>query len=298
MARLDTKCNPARLGSRAAGNCHCGSEPTPTPLVICLVPGAASPAQKNSRGGGLKPPPPPEENHLSNWRADYRRRAARVGTDHTGLVGEESALPGGAGVHGHGCNRVLVGVASRIRCFGRVREFVAALDARSQDRVNQVRSRRRGRGCRLQIGQRDRVAGPEGGGVSDASRVTRPQRANRRRFVRCHLRTQQVGEGNRRDDQNDRHDDQKLDKRKTLLPVPHTLSFDFYTSTRNTRLIEATAVPSRRGAYTLSAQSPEGPWNKQLAAASERHLPGHPRLGRHRTKPRVRKNLISGWRES
>src|SRR6266849_1061746 len=228
-------------------------------------------AKKNSSGGGLKPPPPLEENQLTNRRAGYGRRAARVGTDHTGLVGEELPLPGGADVCGHGCNRVRIDGATH-RCSGRVREDVAALGARSQDRVNQVRKRCRGRGCRPQIGQRGRVAGPVGGGVSDASRVDRPQRANRRRFVRRHLRTQQVGDGNRRDDQNDRHDDQKLDKRKTLLPVPHTLSFDFYTSTRDTRLIEATAVPTRRGAYTLSAQLPEGPWNKQLAAASESYL--------------------------
>src|SRR5713226_7176908 len=195
---------------------------------------------------------------LADRRAGHVRRAGRVGTDHTGLVGEELPLPGGADVRGHGCNRVRVDGATH-HSSGREREDVAALGARSQDRVNQVRSRCRGRGCRPQIGQQGRVAGPVGGGVSDASRVDRPQRANRRRFVRRHLRTQQVGDGNRRDDQNDRYDDQKLDERKTLLPVPHTLSFDFYTSTRDTGLLEATAGPTRRGAYTLSAQSPEGP---------------------------------------
>src|SRR5712692_12105443 len=83
---------------------------------------------------------------LADRRAVHVRRAGRVGTDHTGLVGEELPLPGGADVHGYGCNRVRVGVASRIHCSGHVREAVAALGARSQDRVNQVRSRCRGRG--------------------------------------------------------------------------------------------------------------------------------------------------------
>src|SRR5712692_4700802 len=96
----------------------------------------------------LAPSPGSEEQTdlLADRRAGYGRRAGRVGTDHTGLVGEELPLPGGADVHGYGCNRVRVGVASRIRCSGHVREAVAALDAQSQDRVNQVRSRCRGRG--------------------------------------------------------------------------------------------------------------------------------------------------------
>src|SRR5712692_4871653 len=233
MARLDTKYNPARLESRAAGDCLRGSKSTPTTLVDRLVPETESPKRRPDQQKTNLRPPPPMQRRLADRRAVHVRRAGRVCTDHTGLVGEEPALPGRATVQGLGDNRVGHVLPAR-RGYTPIGELVATLAAAGQDTVNQVSRGRCGRVCRLQIAQRVRVAGPVGGGVSDTSRVDRPQRANRRRFVRRHLRTQQVGDGNRRDDQNDRHDDQKLDERKTLLPIPHTLSFDFYSSTRDT----------------------------------------------------------------
>jgi hypothetical protein len=51
--------------------------------------------------------------------------------------------------------------------------------------------------------------------------VDRTQRIDCGRFISRHTRTEQVRDGNRRDDQNDRHDDLQFDKRETLLILLH-----------------------------------------------------------------------------
>src|SRR5262249_25253369 len=56
------------------------------------------------------------------------------------------------------------------------------------------------------------------------TRVDGTDRASRAGFVGRHLGLDQVGDGDRGDDQNDRHDDQKLDKRETLLLLLHAVS--------------------------------------------------------------------------
>src|SRR2546430_3738703 len=56
-----------------------------------------------------------------------------------------------------------------------------------------------------------------------------------RGFIGRDLRTQQVRNGDGRDDQNDRHDNQELDKGETLLFL-HEISLRSYEDRKSTRL--------------------------------------------------------------
>jgi hypothetical protein len=59
------------------------------------------------------------------------------------------------------------------------------------------------------------------GGVSDARRIQRAQRAYRRGLVGRDLGPQQVRNSDGGDNQNNGHDDEKFDQREALLFVPH-----------------------------------------------------------------------------
>src|SRR5580692_1053443 len=144
-----------------------------------------------------------------------RSSRARVHADHAGLVGEEVALTSDARGQWAGSDRVLL-----IRRGGSESEHIAALGSGHESGVNQVRSRgsRRRRGA--QIAELRGIISV-GRGKRHGRSVQCAKRTNRGRFVGGHLRTQQVRDGDRRDDQNNRDYDQQLDQRKTFLLLPH-----------------------------------------------------------------------------
>src|SRR5712692_51795 len=203
-------------------------------LADCLV-GArmtlplAIPFAHRRRGGSLRLPPTELTKLLADGRVGRGGvRTARVGADHARLIGVEGPLPGCPNGY-WSCLDVVRGSTT-----GKS-ERIAALGAAGEDRVNQVRRGGCGWAARTQVRQGGRVAAV-GGRIGDASRVQRSQRAHRRGFVRSHLRTQQVGDGDRRDDQNDCHDDQKLNQRKSFLLFIHDkFSIDLYFLRRHAR---------------------------------------------------------------
>jgi hypothetical protein len=76
---------------------------------------------------------------------------------------------------------------------------------------------------------------PDVAGANSAARrerrlaaIDRAQRTNRRRFVARHTGAEQTGNGDRRDDPDDRHDDQQFDKCETLV-VAHLLHHFYLT---------------------------------------------------------------------
>src|SRR6267154_1710526 len=153
---------------------------------------------------------------LLQRRVRRRCAASREITDHTRLVGVESARSGGLRR-----NWVATDVITRQRRASADRthrELVAALGAARQNVVNQVG---RGRSCTRrwrQLSKRLGIAGRRiGGRIRYCSRVDRANGTDRRRFVGRHTRTEQVRDGNRCDDQNDRHDDQQFDKGESFL---------------------------------------------------------------------------------
>src|SRR5579862_2479448 len=74
------------------------------------------------------------------------------------------------------------------------------------------------------LGQRQGEAIAEGGRKGFLSRRNRAERTDCRSLVRSNLSAKQVGNCDGRDDQNDRHDDQQLDKRKALFFLVHCFS--------------------------------------------------------------------------
>ncbi len=140
----------------------------------------------------------------------------RIVADHTGLVGVEAALSGGTARSRIRCDRIAVRRGFAVTAEG---EHIAALRASRQNAVNQVGASRCCRTARSQRRQRSRIAlAVVGRGIRHSSRIDRTQRTDCGRFIGRHTRTEQVRDGNRRDDQNDRHNDQQFDKRETLLP--------------------------------------------------------------------------------
>ncbi len=87
---------------------------------------------------------------LTDRRARGVRRAAVADADCPTLIRIVRLLTGAAGRHGNGGNRVADHVAGRVGGYNRKCEFIAALDARRQARVNQVG--RRGRRDRASPG--------------------------------------------------------------------------------------------------------------------------------------------------
>ena len=155
-----------------------------------------------------------------------QRAGRRVGgtagdrADHTGLIGVEATLPGSAGARRIRRNRI-TGIGSVAANPGK-REPVAALGAGRENAVDQVRAARGRAGRRSQLRQRCRVSDRLiGRRVRHAGGVDRTQRTYCGRFIGRHTRTEQVRDGNRRDDQNDSHDDQQFDKGETLLILLH-----------------------------------------------------------------------------
>ncbi len=163
---------------------------------------------------------------LTDRRAGGVRRAAVADADCPTLIRIVRLLTGAAGRHGNCSNRVADHVAGRVGGYNRKCEFIAALDARRQARVNQVGRR----------GRRDR-ASP--GGTQIRNGVGKPaiailihnrafgqslERPDGSSFVRRHFRLHQVRNGNGGNDQNNRDDDQQFDEGKTLLPLVHAFS--------------------------------------------------------------------------
>src|SRR5579862_3553471 len=75
-----------------------------------------------------------------------------------------------------------------------------------------------------QLRQRQRVAVAESGREGFLGGRNRAERSDCRSLVRSNFGAKQVGNRDGRDDQNDRHDDQQLDKRKALLFLVHCFS--------------------------------------------------------------------------
>src|SRR4029077_8901201 len=88
-----------------------------------------------------------------------------------------------------------------------------------------------------------------GGREGFLGRIDRTECADGCRLVRSNLCAKQVGNCDRRDDQNDRHDDEQFDKRKALLVLLHCFSLDpksnvSRTPWRGTQRYSARYVPS------------------------------------------------------
>src|SRR3984885_2318050 len=154
-------------------------------------------------------------NALAKWVVGRCCSRARVHADHAGLVSVEVALAGDARVQRARSDRILL-----IRSGGVESEHVAALGSGHESGVNQVR---RGGGWRRRGAQIRQLGGivSVGGGKCHRRSVQCTKRTNRGRFVSGHFRTQQVRDGDRRDDQNNCNYDQQLDQRKTFLLLPH-----------------------------------------------------------------------------
>src|SRR5262249_54984547 len=98
------------------------------------------------------------------------------------------------------------------------RKGIAALGTVNQLGVQQTRGARAGGRTGREVSNRASEALVRAGWRKrNFRRVNRTDRANRWCFVGGHLLLHEVRDGNRSNDQNDRHDDQKLDKRETLL---------------------------------------------------------------------------------
>src|SRR5215472_5404743 len=156
-----------------------------------------------------------------------------VVANHTRLVGEKAALPGGATVRRVGIQRVGVDDCAHRRA-GNVGEFVTALHrgGHTQNVIQNARARAVA-GSRAQQSKRVGITEVRAlRGERHQTGVDRVQRTNGRRFVGRHLRLQQVRNCDGRDDQNDRHDDQQLDKRETLLLLHESSLREFWCPAR------------------------------------------------------------------
>ena len=112
-----------------------------------------------------------------------------------------------------------VAVVHNVRARGAVRELnrVAALDRGVQGEVGRDEALAAA-ATRRQGHERDRVAAAgRRRRVGHFSAVDGAQRTNRRRLVAGHAGAEQSGHRDGRDDADDRHDDQQLDERETLL---------------------------------------------------------------------------------
>src|ERR1700730_2592441 len=100
-------------------------------------------------------------------------------------------------------------------------EVVSALGPAAQVAIDQASGSRTGSGAtcsrRAQVGQRCSIARSISTGISDLCSVDGAQRTDCGSFVGRHFGAQQVRNGDGRDDQNERHNDEQLDKRETLL---------------------------------------------------------------------------------
>src|SRR5260370_14777014 len=81
-------------------------------------------------------------------------------------------------------------------------------------------------------------------GVHDFRRVKSTQSSHRRSFVGGHFRANQVRNCDGRDDQNDRHDDQQLDKREAFLLVTHVYPFSLDSVAWSTVFVVALLMPT------------------------------------------------------
>src|SRR5260370_25452699 len=81
-------------------------------------------------------------------------------------------------------------------------------------------------------------------GVHDFRRVKSTQSGHRRSLVGGHFRANQVRNCDGRDDQNDRHDDHQLDKRKAFLLVTHVYPFSFDSVAWSTLFVVALLIPT------------------------------------------------------
>src|SRR6266581_927731 len=162
--------------------------------------------------------------------------AVRGEFDYARLVRAESALAGLS--HGDG------NAGGDIVSDGRARaapqsKGVAALDSRGQHVVDQPgrgRGRGGGAGGRRHIAQGacEAYIGV-GGGIGHLRRIEGADGTHRRSLIGRNPRPQQVRDGNRRDDQNNRHDDQQLDQRKALLFAHVILPFRNFVSLLNVK---------------------------------------------------------------
>src|SRR5271163_315452 len=160
------------------------------------------------------------EGSLLQGRISSHCRSAVQGVvNHTGLVRTKTTvtrLPD----YIRNAGRRERGVDSVNRIRTNRREGITALGTQGQHGVKQA-SVGKGRNVRrsalryrpAEVANGRRVAAVrERGRIRDFRSVHAAQRTDCRSFVGGHTRTQQVRDGDRRDDQNDRHDDQKLDK--------------------------------------------------------------------------------------
>src|SRR5579871_230152 len=160
---------------------------------------------------------------LAQWSTvDRGGRTRRIRADHAGLVGEKCTLTGHASARGNCRQSVLQNVAVVIRRTGGVSEGVAALRAARQNCVNQFcRTCSCGAACRSAEASQGRGIAVVCGVVLGGGGVDGAQRTYGRRLIGRNLRAQQVRDGDGRDNQDDRHDDQELDQREAFLFVSH-----------------------------------------------------------------------------
>src|SRR5205807_282203 len=141
-------------------------------------------------------------------RVAYRTCLAQVEAHHKRIVGEESALPRYATVDGVGDYFVGVDHTACVRRASRVGEYVATLDARREHRINQISGLKSGSQSWPQVRQGGRVADAIRRCVRGAGGIEGPQRMHRRRLVRGHPGVKHAGDSDRRNHEDNGHDNQ------------------------------------------------------------------------------------------
>src|SRR5712672_383586 len=148
-------------------------------------------------------------NRLAERGAGDGRGTRYVSANHATLVSEKPTLAGDAARQRLGCKRVSGNdVIDYATC---PEECVTALlcGVIGEYGINQVRSRRGWRTGWTQICKVEGISSV-GRRIGDCGSIQRAHRCNRRRFVGCHLGTQQVRNRDRRNDQDDCNHDQQL----------------------------------------------------------------------------------------
>src|SRR5580698_1268289 len=154
------------------------------------------------------------------------RTTSWVKADHTRFIRAERALTSRShrDRNGRGFERGIRAGCSTATARTSRRQSVTALDAgNGDDRVQNASRCRRG-GARkrtTEIGNRSREALSPRGGVGNFRGYDGADRTYGGRFIGRDAGAKQVRNCDGRDDQNDCHDDQQFDKRKTLLILLH-----------------------------------------------------------------------------
>src|SRR5579885_497172 len=165
------------------------------------------------------------ESLLQSRTCHARCRSVQTVTNDASLVREEAALTSRANGRRDCSQRVCANYTRGIRRSSGISKFVAALGSRRKNVVNDVYASRASR-TSVQFQQCGRVADIRATGcVGYFARVDRTDGTNSRGLIGGHLGLEQVWNCDGRDDQNDRHDDQQLDKRETLLLL-HAVSLE------------------------------------------------------------------------